>query len=402
MSTPVKTTPHRPILAERFKTKMCQNYEKSGACAYEARCMFAHGDDDLRTKEMNLKDSLTTEDAIRAFQRAKWVAEHGEDVPMPPGPKAAAAGSPKSTLSATTTTTSTAPRVSPASINHHTAEFRTPSPKAMPTPDSTIDSSHDSVSVHDDALPTAAVTATAAVTPPSKPKGALLRKYRHDPYAPVEYGYIDYHTMSYAASPALTPRASMALPPPMSMDDILTPAEYGAPAHSQPSFGHSPATSYSAAARSPPGAATSTSALARAAAAAAAATSRGASPAATPVSMYAAGVRSPQATPLVTPSASPAASPSKFAAINKSFAAHSDQCFCAECTGVSSMATGGSGPFTQQQPRLPAPRHAKAAAASVPGAPTIASTYGAASRSPSTSPAASAGFHRRPQSILLA
>jgi hypothetical protein len=229
----------------------------------------------------------------------------------------------------------------------------------------------------------------------------IMRKYRHDPYAPVEYGYIDYHTMSYAASPALTPRASMALPPPMSMDDILTPAEYGAPAHGQPSFGHSPATSYSAAARSPPIAAKSTYALALAAPAlAGAATSRGASPAATPVSMYAAGVRSPQATPLVTPSASPAASPSKFAAINKSFAAHSDQCFCAECTGVSSMATGGSGPFTQQ-PRLPAPRHAKAAAP-VPGAPTIASTYGAASRSPSTSPAASAGFHRRPQSILLA
>jgi hypothetical protein len=57
------------ILAERFKTKMCQNYEKHGSCPYEARCMFAHGDADLRTAEQNVTDGLTTEEAIRYFQR---------------------------------------------------------------------------------------------------------------------------------------------------------------------------------------------------------------------------------------------------------------------------------------------------------------------------------------------
>jgi hypothetical protein len=61
-----------PILAERFKTKMCQNYEKFGACAYEARCMFAHGEADLRTKEMNIKDGLTTDRAIKV-----WLAAQG-------------------------------------------------------------------------------------------------------------------------------------------------------------------------------------------------------------------------------------------------------------------------------------------------------------------------------------
>lgn len=60
----------RHILAERFKTKMCRNYINSGACPYEARCMFAHGDDDLRTTEMNIRDGLFTEEAIKGFKRA--------------------------------------------------------------------------------------------------------------------------------------------------------------------------------------------------------------------------------------------------------------------------------------------------------------------------------------------
>lgn len=62
---------HKPILAERFKTKMCRNYVEQGACPYEIRCMFAHGDDEMRTKAMNLADGLTTEENIKAFQRAQ-------------------------------------------------------------------------------------------------------------------------------------------------------------------------------------------------------------------------------------------------------------------------------------------------------------------------------------------
>jgi hypothetical protein len=66
----------RPILAERFKTNLCQNYAKVGSCTYGARCMFAHGEFDLRTTAMNLRDKLVTEEAIRAFQRTGDSSPH--------------------------------------------------------------------------------------------------------------------------------------------------------------------------------------------------------------------------------------------------------------------------------------------------------------------------------------
>ena len=59
------------ILAERFKTQMCRNYEKKGSCPYENKCMFAHGEADLRTPEMNVRDGLFTEESIEAFRRAQ-------------------------------------------------------------------------------------------------------------------------------------------------------------------------------------------------------------------------------------------------------------------------------------------------------------------------------------------
>lgn len=59
------------ILAERFKTQMCRNYERKGSCPYENKCMFAHGDDDVRTPEMNVRDGLFTEEAIEAYRRAQ-------------------------------------------------------------------------------------------------------------------------------------------------------------------------------------------------------------------------------------------------------------------------------------------------------------------------------------------
>jgi hypothetical protein len=65
---------HKPLLAERFKTNLCQAFERQGRCEYEARCMFAHGSDDLRSKEMNLLDGLVTEDAIRNFAVERYGA----------------------------------------------------------------------------------------------------------------------------------------------------------------------------------------------------------------------------------------------------------------------------------------------------------------------------------------
>lgn len=59
----------KAVLADRYKTRMCRNYEETGRCPYENKCMFAHGEAELRTTEMNLEDGLVTEEAIKAFQR---------------------------------------------------------------------------------------------------------------------------------------------------------------------------------------------------------------------------------------------------------------------------------------------------------------------------------------------
>lgn len=39
----------------RYKTKMCMRWMDTGICSYGDRCNFAHGADDLRTREMNMK-----------------------------------------------------------------------------------------------------------------------------------------------------------------------------------------------------------------------------------------------------------------------------------------------------------------------------------------------------------
>ena len=65
------TTPaadRKAIVGERYKTTMCKNYKLHGECPYESRCMFAHGDHELRTKQMNQADGLRTEEDIRAFR----------------------------------------------------------------------------------------------------------------------------------------------------------------------------------------------------------------------------------------------------------------------------------------------------------------------------------------------
>ncbi|AYU82904.1 Zinc finger C-x8-C-x5-C-x3-H type (and similar) [Leishmania donovani] len=57
------------ILAGRYKTKLCKNYVAKGECPYDVRCMFAHGEDELRTSDDNIRDGLVTEEAIKDFQR---------------------------------------------------------------------------------------------------------------------------------------------------------------------------------------------------------------------------------------------------------------------------------------------------------------------------------------------
>jgi hypothetical protein len=74
MASTLAAAAHKPILAERFKSKVCKNFEEQGNCPYEDRCMFAHGAHELRSKEMNLADNLVTEEAIKAFQKARSIA----------------------------------------------------------------------------------------------------------------------------------------------------------------------------------------------------------------------------------------------------------------------------------------------------------------------------------------
>ena len=61
----------RKVLADRFKTRPCANYEATGACPYAHRCMFAHGPHEARTAEENVRDGLFTEEAIKAFRQAE-------------------------------------------------------------------------------------------------------------------------------------------------------------------------------------------------------------------------------------------------------------------------------------------------------------------------------------------
>lgn len=77
----------KAVLADRYKTRMCRNYEESGRCPYENKCMFAHGDAELRTTEMNLEDGLVTEEAIKAFQRQQLLKKQAQQQPVVAAPQ---------------------------------------------------------------------------------------------------------------------------------------------------------------------------------------------------------------------------------------------------------------------------------------------------------------------------
>ncbi|KAG8338890.1 putative Zinc finger C x8 C x5 C x3 H type (and similar) [Trypanosoma vivax] len=59
----------KTLLAERYKTKLCKNFMELSFCPYGFICMFAHGEEELRTPKMNVEDGLSTEESIRVFQR---------------------------------------------------------------------------------------------------------------------------------------------------------------------------------------------------------------------------------------------------------------------------------------------------------------------------------------------
>jgi len=58
---------------ERYKTTMCRHVGRE-ACFLGARCRFAHSPEDLRTEAQNIRDGITTEDAVRQLMDAAEAA----------------------------------------------------------------------------------------------------------------------------------------------------------------------------------------------------------------------------------------------------------------------------------------------------------------------------------------
>jgi hypothetical protein len=154
------------ILAERFKTKMCQNYEKHGSCPYEARCMFAHGEQELRTTEMNMTEKLTTDEAIKAFQRNS-AANKKKSVksPVTKAPVKAASAEEKMFVS----------------VSRRNAVSVSPLPIAMDS----YCSSPASATPRKASLADDSFDASSEVKSPSSQSAPRVR---HDPYAPVAFG----------------------------------------------------------------------------------------------------------------------------------------------------------------------------------------------------------------------
>jgi hypothetical protein len=228
-----KATRHKPILAERFKNKMCRTFIETGSCPYEERCMFAHGDADLRTKEMNLADKLTTEEAIRNFQRATrernmaaaaststdskskasamhpmsaakmtpaeldplQLASPTSDTPVatataPPTPEASSAVKGLRFLNALCSPAAGHPSMTPCAADERPISPVSGAGSCLPTHpranggsalDLSLSGHSDDNFVAKDAR--AFVDPAAAVCRPAGPK-----RYRHDPYAPVVFG----------------------------------------------------------------------------------------------------------------------------------------------------------------------------------------------------------------------
>jgi hypothetical protein len=165
----VMVDPHCSILAERFKTRSCENFKRHGECSFAHRCMFAHGEEDLRTTEMNLRDDLTTEKAIKTFQSECITTLRGAERRR------------KRNLKKKAKVRAAKDAAALAADDHVLSGII-----AMPFPGSVIESSddEDTVSVSSTFLVVSAETASTDGQRPARP----LHRYRHDPYDPVLLG----------------------------------------------------------------------------------------------------------------------------------------------------------------------------------------------------------------------
>ena len=51
---------HSPDYKEKYKTELCRNW-LSGYCSFDNKCVFAHGKEELRDKNMNSIEDTTQE-----------------------------------------------------------------------------------------------------------------------------------------------------------------------------------------------------------------------------------------------------------------------------------------------------------------------------------------------------
>ena len=56
------------IDATRFKTKLCRHFAESGVCPFQSRCVFSHGQAELRTSDENRTSGIVSEQSLRDHQ----------------------------------------------------------------------------------------------------------------------------------------------------------------------------------------------------------------------------------------------------------------------------------------------------------------------------------------------
>jgi len=59
------------LFALRFRTEYCRTFMCTGECRYRDKCMFAHGDSEMRTEAQNEADELVSDKAVRIWIRDK-------------------------------------------------------------------------------------------------------------------------------------------------------------------------------------------------------------------------------------------------------------------------------------------------------------------------------------------
>jgi len=73
IATPTKEAKIDPA---RYKTKLCKHWLETGMCPFQGRCIFSHGQEEIRTSEENRAKGLTTESALREVQNRASAARY--------------------------------------------------------------------------------------------------------------------------------------------------------------------------------------------------------------------------------------------------------------------------------------------------------------------------------------